>query len=451
MTSTARPAAGRGSSPGDPHARLLSRTRRRLAAVVLLLVGALVVAMGTATAITAIRVLDGEVDRALQASSAAAVGRFDGAPPPSSGGDGGDESSERPPAESDTFHLYLDAAGSLVANPGRVPLASLPDADAVAAARADGSDLRTVRSGGADVRLLTVAVAHDGALAGYVQSGFVLTLLDRQLATIILTIIVVGLLGLLGAAVVTVVVVDRALVPIRAAFDTERRFIADASHEIRTPAAIIRASAEVLEREGLVTASGRPLVADVVAEADRLGRLVDDLLALDASDRGSLSLQRRLVDLRELVAETSARVGPLATERGVAVTGPGPGPAVTVDADPDRIVQALIVLLDNATRHTPPGGAIVVSVVRSGGHAEVRVDDPGSGVPLADRGTIFEPFARLPGPGGRRGSGSGLGLAIARRIADLHGGSLVVGDAPTGGARFVLSLPVARGRSEVIA
>jgi signal transduction histidine kinase len=448
VTSAERPSSGRGS-PGDPHARLLTRTRRRLAAVVLLLVGALVVGMGTATALTAIRVLDGEVDRALTASSAQAVGRLESAvAPPSSGGDG-DESSDRPPAESDTFHLYLGPDGSLVANPGRVPLGSLPDAEAVAAARANGTDLRTVRSDGADVRLLTASVTHDGTLAGFVQSGFVLTLHDRQLATIILTIIVVGLLGLLGAAVVTVVVVDRALVPIRSAFDTERRFIADASHEIRTPAAIIRASAEVLEREGLVRESGRPLVADVVAEADRLGRLVDDLLALDASDRGSLSLARRPVDLRELVGETAARVGPLAAERGVSVSGPGPGATLVVDADPDRVVQALVVLLDNATRHTPEGGAVVVSVVRSGGHAEVRVDDSGPGVPAADRDRIFEPFARLPGPAGHRGSGSGLGLAIARRIADLHGGSLAVGDAPAGGARFVLSLPLPRGRSEV--
>ena len=446
MTSLSRPAPGRGSAPADPHARLLARTRRRLAAVVLLLVGALVVAMGTATALTAIRVLDSEVDRALDTSSALIVSRFDNyVPPPSAGGDNGDETTERPPAESDTFHLLLNPDGSLAANPGQVPLGSLPDAAAVDAARASGRDLRTVTSGGAEVRLLTVAVSHDGTPAGFVQSGFVLTLHDRQLATIILTIVVVGLLGLLGAAVVTLVVVDRALVPIRAAFDTERRFIADASHEIRTPAAIIRASAEVLEREDLVTESGRPLVADVVAEADRLGRLVDDLLALDASDRGSLSLDRRAVELRDLVAETVARVGPFAAERGVTVTGPGPGPALVVDADADRIVQALVVLLDNATRHTPEGGQVVVSVARAGGHAEVRVDDTGPGIPEDARERIFEPFARLPGAPGGRGSGSGLGLAIARRIVELHGGSLVAVDAPSGGARFILSIPAPRG------
>ena len=451
MTPAGRPAKGRrsllrGSSLVDPHARLLARTRRRLAAVVLLLVGALVVAMGTATALTAIRVLDSEVDRALRASSDVAAGRFDAeVPAPSAGTDTGDEGTGRPPAESDTFHLYLKPDGALAANPGQVPLTGLPDAAAVTAAHATGSDLRTVRAGDADVRLLTVSVLHDGAVSGFVQSGFVLTLHDRQLATIILTIIVVGLLGLLGAAVVTLVVVDRALVPIRAAFETERRFIADASHEIRTPAAIIRASAEVLEREDLVTEVGRPLVADVVAEADRLGRLVDDLLALDASDRGSLSLDRRPVELGELVAETTARVGPFAAERGVIVTAPHAGPAIWVDADEDRVVQALIVLLDNATRHTPAGGDVLVSVVRSGGHAEVRVDDSGPGVPEGDRERIFEPFARLPGPAGGHGSGSGLGLAIARRIADLHGGSLTVGDAPSGGARFVLSLPAPRG------
>ena len=471
----------------DPHERLLTRTRRRLAFVVLALVGTLVVAIGAATALTAVRVLDAEADRSLRASSDAFVARLDGviAAAPGAGGVGtssgsgapgsgmsgsgapgsgdqaggngseeggspGEEKSERPPAESDTFHLILGQDGSLLSNPARVPLVSLPDQAAVAAANAAGSDLRTVDEGGTRVRLLTVPVTHEGATRGYVQSGFVLTLQDRQIETIVLTIVIVGLLGLVGAAVVTVLVVGRALVPIRAAFDTERRFVADASHEIRTPAAIIRASAEVLEREDLVTAGGRPLVADMVAEADRLGRLVDDLLALDASDRGTLTLDRRPTDLVALAAETAARARPLAIERGVAVEGPaaaeGPaaGQPLVADVDSDRLIQVLLVLLDNATRHAPSGTAVTVGVVRVGSSIEINVDDRGPGVPREAREAIFEPFARLPGGGKARGSGSGLGLTIARRIVELHGGSIGVTDAPSGGARFTIALPQAR-------
>jgi signal transduction histidine kinase len=452
---------GRPRTTTDPHERLLARTRRRLAILVLVLVGTLVVTIGAATALTAVRVLDDEANRSLQASSSAFLGRLDGSitgpaagvatpaatsSPGSSSDEGTDnENVERPPAESDTFHLVLDPSGMLVSNPARVPLATLPNQAAVEAARASGSDLRTVTESGTRVRLLTVPVTNDGAIVGFVQSGFVLTLQDRQVQTVVLTVVVVGLLGLLGAAVVTVLVVGRALVPIRSAFDTERRFVADASHEIRTPAAIIRASAEVLEREGLVTDDGRPLVADMVAEADRLGRLVDDLLELDASDRGSLALDRHPIDLAALAAETAARARPLATERGVELASPGSVVPIVVDGDPDRLIQVVVVLLDNATRHTPGGTTVTASVVRSGGMGILRVDDQGPGIPPAARETIFEPFARLPGASATNASGSGLGLAIARRIAELHAGTLTATDAPGGGARFELAIPLAKG------
>ena len=451
-----RPPGQRGrplSTDTDPHGRLLARTRLRLAVVILALVSALVIAIGAVTAFTAIRALDDDVDRALTSATDAFLARGDAlipTPPAGGGGessDGSDEPTERPPASSDTFFLVLDASGAVVSNPSGIPLDGLPDAAAVTSASASGRDLRTVEAGGIAVRLLTEPVVHDGATTGYVQVGYVLTLHDRQSRTLVLTVVLVCGLGLLGAAFVTVVVVNRALVPIRAAFETERRFVADASHEIRTPAAIIRASAEVLDREGLVTEAGRPLVADVVSEADRLGRLVDDLLALDASDRGALSLDRRVVDLRVLARDTTTRARPLAAERGVTLAGPDEGSPIAVDVDPDRLVQSLLVLLDNAMRHSPAGGSVTVAAERAGGHAVLSVADEGPGIPRDARERVFEPFARLPGVAGAKGSGSGLGLAIARRIVELHGGTLAVDDAPGGGARFILALPAARGAS----
>jgi signal transduction histidine kinase len=109
--------------------------------------------------------------------------------------------------------------------------------------------------------------------------------------------------------------------------------------------------------------------------------------------------------------------------------------------DADRLVQLLLVLVDNAFRVSPPGGQVVVAVARTGRRAQVSVSDQGTGVPADQRERIFEPFARLP-KGRRESRGSGLGLAIARSIAELHGGTLTVGEAAGGGARFVLDLPI---------
>ena len=244
--------------------------------------------------------------------------------------------------------------------------------------------------------------------------------IDRPILSSVPSIIItlVGLVGLAGAALVTLFVTGRALVPIRAAFATERRFVADASHEIRTPAAIIRASAEVLEREGLVGEEGHELVADIVAESDRLGGLVDELLALAASERGALAIERRPIDIAEVARDTVRRAGPLAAERGIELVGPtNDGRVLPVLGDRDRLVQILLVLVDNASRHSPRGGRVTVTAGPAVGRTvSVCVDDQGPGIPAEAREAIFEPFARLPGS--RRGAdaGSGLGLAIARRL-----------------------------------
>jgi signal transduction histidine kinase len=434
------------AATADP---VLSRTRRRLFLTTLGLVGALVLATGAASALMGLRALDQDVDRALDAAASGVLGRFgEEAASPGEPGEGAGPASGRAPQAADTFFLVLDAAGAVIANQSAVPLGTLPDAAAVAAARATGRDLRTIELAlGQPVRLLTVAVApHDnpsGQPMGFVQAGYVLTLHDRQSRSLILAILGVGLVGLAGAALVTYWVVGRALVPIRAAFGTERRFVADASHEIRTPAAIIRSSAEVLEREDLVKPEGQPLVEGIVAEADRLGRLVDDLVALAASEQGAMRVERRPIDAAEVARATVARALPLAGERGVALSGPpADAPPLPVQGDHERLVQLLLVLLDNAFRHSPPNGHVTVSAARVGRRAEIRVDDEGPGVPPEARQTIFEPFSRLPGTWRRGDEGAGLGLAIANRLAELHGGSLGVSDAPGGGARFVLGLPI---------
>jgi signal transduction histidine kinase len=423
-----------------PSAALLARTRRRLALGTLAVIGTLVLALGAATAIVGTSILRSEVDRALATASDAYLAQLGGEVLPEQG----EDSESHEPQASDTFFLVLDASGAVVANPSGVPLGGLPDQAAVDAARASGSDLRTVDANGTRVRLLTVPIEEDDAAVGWLQTGTVLTLHDRQAQALLLAVVVVGAVGLVGAALATLWITGRALVPIRAAFETERRFVADASHEIRTPAAVIRSSAEVLEREGLVAPPGRPLVGDIIGEADRLGRLVEDLLALAASEQGSLAMQTAPVDLVALARTAVRRATPLAEDRGLQLDGPpDDAPLVAVEGDADRLLQVLLILLDNAFRHSPPAGRVSVAVIR-GAERQGRVEvlDQGPGVPAAMREKIFEPFARMPASRSRADAGSGLGLAIARSLVELHDGTLTVDDAPGGGARFVLQVPL---------
>ncbi len=426
----------------DSTARLLASTRRRLIAVTLGLIALLVVGIGTATAFVGLRSLDADVDRALAASVDAGVAGLGGELPQAQEASDADESV---PASADTFLLFLDATGRVLADPSRIALTGLPDQTAVAAATSSGRDLRTSRAGGISIRLLTVPVEADGGGTpiGFVQGGFVLTLHDQQSSSLVAAIVLVGAVGLLGAAAVTLLVTGDALVPIRRTFAAQRRFVADASHELRTPAALIRANAEVLARERLVTDEGRPLVGDIVAEADRLGRLVGDLLQLASADATGLVLERVPVDVRTVAADTVRQAQALATEHDVdlriADREVGAG-ATIVSGDSDRLTQLVLILIDNALDHAPARTAVSVAVRQIDGRVELTVSDQGPGVPAAERERVFEPFTRLPGVERDRTDGSGLGLAIARRITVAHGGTIVVDDAPGGGARFRVSL-----------
>ena len=136
----------------------------------------------------------------------------------------------------------------------------------------------------------------DGSISGVLQTGFVLTAHEEQQALIARTIILASLLGLLGAAIVTLFVTRRAMSPIRRAFAAERRFVGSASHELKTPVSIVHASAEILQREDLVQPEGRYLVDDIISESDRMGRLVGDLLALASTQAGQISVSSVLLD-----------------------------------------------------------------------------------------------------------------------------------------------------------
>lgn len=421
--------------------RVLDQTRRRLQGITLGLLILLVAGIGAATALIGLAQLDAGVDRSLDVTAATAITHLDGELPAAQ-----ESSDEQAPASADTILLYLDTRGLLVALPSHVGLAGLPDGAAVAAARAAGRDLRTVLAGGVRVRLLTLPISGSqdgpGAVIGYLQAGFVLTLHDEQSAALLWSILVAAVIGLAAATVITLLVTGRALAPIRRSFEAQQRFVADASHELRTPTAIIRSTADVLEREALVSPTGRPLISDIISESDRMGRLVGDLSTIASREDEPLALQRSAVDLADLGRQVVRRIQPLAAKRDLQVVLSSPEEA-PMRGDLDRLTQLLLILLDNALDHAPAGSAVRLDVSRPDASVvTVSVTDQGSGVPPESRDLIFEPFARLLRGGRRSSGGSGLGLAIARRIVTAHGGEIAVGSGPEGGAVFTVRLPV---------
>ena len=228
--------------------------------------------------------------------------------------------------------------------------------------------------------------------------------------------------------------------------------MAAASHELRTPVAVIRASAEILQREGLVAPEGRSMVEDVISESDRLSRLVGDLLALASAEAGAVSLDPRPLEIRAFVADLARRATGMVQARGARLLVDDADARLsrpmTVQADPDRLTQILLIFIDNAVEHSPEGGTVRLAVGSGEDKGRpavtVSVTDQGPGVPREERERIFEPFARLTDRP-RVTGGTGLGLAIARLLADRQGATLRVDDAPGGGATFSVLLPKSRG------
>jgi len=209
------------------------------------------------------------------------------------------------------------------------------------------------------------------------------------------------------------------------------------SHDLRTPLASIKASVSSLRQAGTAyTDEDRAeLLAAIEEEADRLARLVNDLLDASRLEAGTLSPNKQPQDVAELIDAVVRRLRPLLGDRPVDVEIPDTLPAVTYDyAQIDRVLTNLI---ENVIAHTPPGSPLAIQVQDLGSEIRIAVVDHGPGIPPADRERLFRPFER----GRTSARGSGLGLAIARGFVEAHGGHLWVEDAPGGGARFVFTLP----------
>ena len=232
------------------------------------------------------------------------------------------------------------------------------------------------------------------------------------------------------------------LARLEAAFDSLQRFTADAAHELRAPLTVLRTELEVALRERRSADEYEDSMRVAVAEAEHLGAIADRLLTLARADAGVLVPVLRRVDLGDLVDETVARWRPVASTRGVALRSRVLAEGA-LDADPELLRRVLDNLIDNAVRHTPPGGESGLDVARAGDEWAVSVWDTGPGIDVARRATLFDRFSRGDAARGRGTGGAGLGLSLCRAIVGVHGGTIAL-EETTVGARLTVRLPAER-------
>ena len=219
---------------------------------------------------------------------------------------------------------------------------------------------------------------------------------------------------------------------------TLQRFLGDASHQLRTPLTTIRANLDLAQRTDLPSDEREAILADARDEAERMGRLIGDLLSLARAESGA-RLEFQPVELDALLLESVRRQRPAATHVRMSVATMEPA---VVDGDRDRLHELFGILLDNAARYTPAGGTVGAGLAVSDGRAVVRVEDTGIGLDPADEERLFERLYRGTRARELRPSGTGLGLAIARWIVDAHGGTIDLSSRDGGGTVATVSLPV---------
>ncbi len=229
-------------------------------------------------------------------------------------------------------------------------------------------------------------------------------------------------------------------------FDRQRRFIADASHELRTPVAILSGEAEVaLSQNSRTVEEYRDSLTTLHREAKRLARIVEDLFTLTRADSGQYPLSPQDFYLDELVASCVHSARTLALAKNIALTVNTPG-ELPIRADESLLRRLLLNLIDNAIKFTPPGGCITVASRAASGGFEVTVSDTGPGIPEELRSRIFERFFRVDPARSRAGTpdgGAGLGLSIALWIAEAHEGRLQLVRTESAGSTFSVFLPSA--------
>src|SRR6266571_7798366 len=427
---------------------MFSAARWRLTLVFTGVLVVVLIACGVVVYLTTRSVMYDRVDHDLEDRARSDLALFQGGPhgepdrgPPGSG-------SEFDPGG--YFYAISDTDGQILKGSAYLDTQALASSTTLVKAMDNGDTFADTKSSkGEPQRIYAFAVTVNGT-PGVVQIGRSTEPEEAalsQLRIVLLAVLAVSIVPAVGGGFL---LSGRALRPIKAAMDSQRTFIADASHELRTPIAVVHTNAELLKRHLTAQTAGNSstdavALEDILSESGRLGRMVDQMLTLAQADTGERQLMVSDIRLDDVVESATRAMQPLALDKGIALRAELNGP-ISVRGDGDRLLELLIILLDNAIKYSDAGGSVSVALAERQHRAVIEVADQGRGVPAESVPHLFERFYRVDKARTRESGGAGLGLAIARHIAETHDGSIDIWSEAGKGTRVTVALPAQGGR-----
>ena len=229
---------------------------------------------------------------------------------------------------------------------------------------------------------------------------------------------------------------------IEGAFHRITQFTADASHELRTPVALIRTRAEISLRKSRNDDEYRAALQEILNEAEHMSSLIENLMLLARADLGAQSLTLKRTDLCEIARRASAQGRILADARQQRWSQSIPDSPLWINGDGESVGRLFLILIDNAVKYTPVYGSVALQVTQSNGNVHVEVSDTGIGIAEKDLPRVFERFYRADAARSRDSGGAGLGLAIGQWIVNAHDGEITARSSVRGGSRFCVSFPL---------
>ena len=422
---------------------MFSAARWRLTLVFTGVLVVVLVACGVVVYLTTRSVMYDRVDHDLEDRARSDLALFQGGPhgepdrgPPGSG-------SEFDPGG--YFYAISDTDGQILKGSAYLDTQALASSTTLVKAMDNGDTFADTKSSkGEPQRIYAFAVTVNGT-PGVVQIGRSTEPEEAalsQLRIVLLAVLAVSIVPAVGGGYL---LSGRALRPIKTAMDSQRTFIADASHELRTPVAVVRTNAELLKRHlgpdtGHTAASDQVALDDILSESDRLGRMVDQMLTLAEADAGQRTVLSSEISLNELIDEVARSMRSIAETRQMLLETRLTDD-VSVNGDPGRLRELVSVLLDNAVKYADAGGRVEVALRREHRKAIIEVSDNGPGIPRDALPHVFDRFYRVDEARSRESGGTGLGLAIARHIVDAHGGTINIESSAGGGTKVTVQLP----------
>ena len=425
---------------------MFSAARWRLTGVFTVVLAIILVTAGVAIYLTTSSVLFARVDDDLKERAVRDLSDFVGGGGRGRGPGGDEDFVPHTKTTGGYFYAIVDTDGQPLLSSSNVDSDGLASATTLETAMSEGKAFaNTESSEGESLRVYVLkATVQDGSpvLAQIGRSTEPEHSALTQLRTVLLavfggSVIPAGLAGFILSG--------RVLRPIKTAMDSQQTFIADASHELRTPVAVVRTNAELLQRHiasqaGETPARDASAVEDILSESDRLAKMVDQMLTLAQADVGEMALSRSAILLDELVEQVGRSMKTLAEARSISLDTNTNG-SVEVNGDPTRLHELLVILTDNAIKYTDAGGSIGLGVNRTHKRATLEVTDTGRGIPAESLSHIFDRFYRVDKARSRDSGGTGLGLAIARQIVDAHGGTIRMESEVGKGTKVTVELP----------